>query len=43
MPAGQLPVERLILYRSHLGAGPARYQHLAEFPLQARVTAGGNR
>lgn len=43
LPSGQLPVERLILYRSQLGSGPAHYQHLAEFPLQTRVTAGGNR
>lgn len=43
LPPGLLPVDRLVLYRSHLGTGSPRYQHLAEFPLQARVLAGGSR
>ena len=33
MPAGQLAVEELVLYRSHLGEGPARYEILAAAPL----------
>ncbi|MEX0625223.1 MAG: RNA 2',3'-cyclic phosphodiesterase [Chloroflexota bacterium] len=33
MPAGQLAVEQLVLYRSHLGAGPASYEILAAAPL----------
>jgi 2'-5' RNA ligase len=32
-PAGRLPVERVVLYRSHLGRGPARYEALADIPL----------
>lgn len=43
LPAGQLSVDRLVLYRSHLGTAAARYEAIAEFPLQARVTAGGSR
>lgn len=33
MPSGEVRVDRLILYRSHLGDGPARYEALAEMPL----------
>jgi len=36
-PAAALPVDRVILFRSHLGAGPARYEALETVPL-----AGGN-
>jgi RNA 2',3'-cyclic 3'-phosphodiesterase len=32
-PEGRLPVETLHLIRSHLGAGPARYETLASLPL----------
>lgn len=38
-PAGTLPVERLVLSRSHLGRGPARHESLAEAPLGAMVRA----
>jgi len=41
MPAGQLAVERVVLYRSHLGAGPARYEILAAAPLG--LTLAGSR
>ena len=41
MPAGQLAVEELVLYRSHLGAGPARYEILASAPLG--LTLAGSR
>lgn len=33
MPAGQMPVEELVLYRSHTARGPARYEILASAPL----------
>lgn len=32
-PEGRLPVERIVLYRSHLGRGPARYEALAAMPI----------
>jgi RNA 2',3'-cyclic 3'-phosphodiesterase len=35
LPSGQIAVDRLVLYRSHLGRGPARYEPLAEAPLGA--------
>jgi 2'-5' RNA ligase len=41
MPAGQLAVEELVLYRSHLGSGPARYEILASAPLG--LTLAGSR
>jgi len=41
MPAGQLAVEELVLYRSHLGAGPARYEILGSAPLG--LTLAGSR
>jgi RNA 2',3'-cyclic 3'-phosphodiesterase len=41
MPAGQLAVQEIVLYRSHLGAGPARYEILAAAPLG--VTLAGSR
>lgn len=34
-PAGTVPVERVILYRSHLGGGPARYEVLGWAPVGA--------
>ena len=33
MPASQMPVEELVLYRSHTALGPARYEILASVPL----------
>ena len=33
VPDGQLAVEELVLYRSHLGSGPATYETLASAPL----------
>lgn len=30
---GRMPVEAVVLFRSHLGRGPARYEELARFPL----------
>jgi 2'-5' RNA ligase len=41
MPAGQMPVEQLVLYRSHLGLGPASYEILATAPLG--LTLAGSR
>ncbi len=41
MPAGQLAVEQLVLYRSHLTAGPASYEILAAAPLG--LTLAGSR
>jgi RNA 2',3'-cyclic 3'-phosphodiesterase len=41
MPAGSLAVEELVLYRSHLGSGPARYEVLATVPLG--LTLAGSR
>jgi 2'-5' RNA ligase len=41
MPAGQLAVEQLVLYRSHLGGGPAKYETLADVPLG--LTLAGSR
>jgi 2'-5' RNA ligase len=41
MPAGQLAVEQVILYRSHLGSGPASYEILATAPLG--LTLAGSR
>jgi 2'-5' RNA ligase len=35
--AARLAVERMVLYRSHLGRGPARYEELSSAPL-GRVT-----
>ena len=33
-PVSRLDVDRLVLYRSHLGRGPARYEALAAVPLR---------
>jgi len=41
MPYGQVAIEQLILYRSHLGPGPARYEELAAAPLG--LTLAGTR
>jgi len=41
VPAGQLAVEELVLYRSHLGSGPATYETLASAPLG--LTLAGSR
>jgi RNA 2',3'-cyclic 3'-phosphodiesterase len=39
-PAGRLPVDRVVLYRSHLGGhGPARYEELKSLTLGERVGA----
>jgi 2'-5' RNA ligase len=34
-PAGWIVADRVVLYRSHLGRGPARYETLADLPLLA--------
>jgi 2'-5' RNA ligase len=39
LPEGEIAVHRLVLYRSHLGRGPATYESLAEVPFLA--TAAG--
>jgi 2'-5' RNA ligase len=39
LPQGDILVDRLVLYRSHLGRGPATYQSLAEVPLVADAAA----
>jgi 2'-5' RNA ligase len=41
MPAGSLAIEQVVLYRSHLGAGHARYETLATVPLG--LTMAGSR
>jgi len=41
MPYGQVAIEQLILYRSHLGRGPAHYEPLAAAPLG--LTLAGTR
>jgi 2'-5' RNA ligase len=41
MPAGQLVVEQVVLYRSHTGGGPARYEVLGAAPLG--LTLAGSR
>lgn len=41
MPAGQMAVEELVLYRSHTALGPARYEILASVPLG--ITLAGSR
>jgi RNA 2',3'-cyclic 3'-phosphodiesterase len=32
-PTGEIDIDRVVLYRSHLGQGPARYEALAVVPL----------
>jgi len=39
-PAGEVPIDAVVLMRSHLGPGPARYEVLAEFPLLMPVETG---
>jgi 2'-5' RNA ligase len=41
MPSGELVVDRLVLYRSHRGKGPAQYEALHESRLGSGVPAGG--
>jgi 2'-5' RNA ligase len=41
MPAGQVAIEQLLLYRSHLGPGAARYEVLSSAPLG--LTLAGTR
>jgi 2'-5' RNA ligase len=41
MPAGQMPVEQLVLYRSHTALGPVHYEVLATAPLG--ITLAGSR
>lgn len=40
-PGGELAVEAVTLYRSHLGRGPARYETLARVPLGGAGSSGG--
>jgi len=42
-PTGVLSVDRLVLFRGHLGSGPPRYESLVEAALAAPAPAGGNR
>jgi len=39
-PDGELPVSEVVLYRSHLGRGPARYESLASMPLGGAESGG---
>jgi RNA 2',3'-cyclic 3'-phosphodiesterase len=39
-PTGEVPVDAVMLMRSHLTGGPARYEVLAEFPLNIPIEAG---
>jgi len=41
-PAGRIVVDRVVVYRSHLGRGPARYEPLADLPLLAGATTRAN-
>ena len=41
-PAGEIEINRAVLYRSHLGHGPARYEVLAEVPLGTRQPVGAS-
>jgi 2'-5' RNA ligase len=34
-PVGSIEVDRVVLYRSHLGHGPARYEPLVSLPIGA--------
>jgi len=38
-PSGAIPVDAVVLMRSHLGGGPARYEALAAMPLLTPVAA----
>jgi len=38
LPAGRLVIDRAMLFRSHLGSGPVRYQVLADAPLRQATT-----
>jgi 2'-5' RNA ligase len=40
-PATPIPVDEVVLYRSHLGRGPARYEDLARVPLGGAGSVGG--
>jgi 2'-5' RNA ligase len=37
LPSGEIVVDRLVLYRSHRGRGPAQYESLADVPLSGAV------
>lgn len=39
-PDGELPVSEVVLYRSHLRRGPARYESLAAVPLGGAESSG---
>lgn len=39
LPEGGISIDRLVLYRSHLGRGPASYESLVEVPLTADPAA----
>jgi 2'-5' RNA ligase len=39
-PTTPIPVDEVVLYRSHLGRGPARYEDLARVPLGGAGSAG---
>jgi RNA 2',3'-cyclic 3'-phosphodiesterase len=41
VPDGLISVDRAVLYRSHLGRGPARYEALASLPLGASNSSVG--
>jgi 2'-5' RNA ligase len=41
MPSGTLAVDRVRLYRSHVGAGPARYEVVAESRLGEGLNGSG--
>ena len=40
LPTGAFQVTAVVLMRSHLGRGPARYEALSEVPLLVPVAAG---
>jgi len=39
-PPGRIPVDQVVLFRSHLGRGPSRYEALAHIPLRVPAHAG---
>jgi 2'-5' RNA ligase len=42
-PADTIPVSEAVLFRSHLGRGPARYANVARITLRALATSGAAR
>lgn len=39
-PPGRIPVDQVVLFHSHVGRGPSRYEAIARIPLRVPVHAG---